>query len=48
MTALVEGKFDAKGNPEPNAVKPMVDAVLKKARAQGLIEKSDGLTIHSK
>ncbi len=40
MTALVEGKFDAKGNPDLNAVKPMVDAVLKKARAQGLIEKS--------
>jgi len=40
MTALVEGKFDAKGNPDLNAVKPIVDAVLKKARAQGLIEKS--------
>ncbi|MBP9808393.1 hypothetical protein KBF38_08800 [bacterium] len=40
MTALVEGKFDAKGNPDLAAVKPIVDAVLKKARAQGLIEKS--------
>ncbi len=40
MTALVEGKFDAKGNPDLNAVKPIVDAVLKKARAQGLVEKS--------
>lgn len=40
MTALVEGKFDAKGNPDLAAVKPMVDAVLKKARAQGLIGRS--------
>ncbi len=40
MTALVEGKFDAKGNPDLKAVKPMVDAVLKRARAQGLIERT--------
>ncbi|CAN5176950.1 hypothetical protein BH11CYA1_BH11CYA1_15650 [soil metagenome] len=40
MTALVEGKFDSKGNPDLAAVKPIVDAVLKKARAQGLIEKT--------
>lgn len=39
MTALVEGKFDAKGNPDLKAVKPMVDSVVRRAREMGVLKK---------
>ncbi len=39
MTALVEGKFDAKGNPDLKAVKPLVDSVVRRGREMGVLKK---------
>jgi len=42
FAAIINGHYDAKGNADVKAVKNQMDALFKRARAQGLIQNSGG------